>query len=415
MLAGSALAAHGQADADRPAGASGLRLSGFGSLGLVHADAPPGWGYRREFSQGGGSASWRADVDTRLGVQLNYSLGSRFELVAQGIARRHGRYADGHDAVEWAYASYRPDADWTLRVGRVNLDAFLMADYRNVGFGFMTARPPVELYAMLPTSLDGADVARSWFQGDAQWRAKLMAGAAKIGDLATAEPGRVRHVVGGMLSREEGGLLVRASAARTRIDMDLSSAQSALDGLAQLGALPIAAVADQARLLRDRLGASSIWATFLELGLRYEVADWQCSAEIARISAAPLVRQTSAYATVGHRLGDWTPYIGYGRTRDALPVLAMPAWAAVLTPVLGPAAATGAQMLGSAVTGSVNGSRVQQSTWSVGARWDFHPQAALKLQWDRARVATGGAGLWTGADGSAASAHIATAVVDFIF
>ena len=203
-------------ETDKPVDTSGLRLSGFGSVGLSHVDAPDGWGYRRELTQSADGAGWRHDVDTRLGVQLNYSLGSRFELVAQAIARKRGRYADGGDALEWAYAAYRPDADWTLRAGRVNLDAFLMADYRNVGYGFTAARPPVELYAMLPTTLDGADVARSWFAGDAQWRLKLMAGTAHIGDFDTAPPSRVHHVLGAMVSREEGGLLVRASAARTR-------------------------------------------------------------------------------------------------------------------------------------------------------------------------------------------------------
>ena len=248
---------------------TGLRLSGFGSVGLSHVDAPAGWGFRRELTQGGSDAAWRPDVDTRLGVQLNYSLGSRFELVAQAIAKKRGAYASDSDALEWAYAAYRPNADWTLRAGRVNLDAFLMADYRNVGYGFTAARPPVEFYAMLPTALDGADVARSWLQGDARWRAKLMVGTAHIGDFQTAEPGRVRDIVGLMLSREEGGLLVRASASRARIELDLGSTQAAVDALAQLGSLPVPVVAEQARLLRDRLGAAGIWATFLELGLRY--------------------------------------------------------------------------------------------------------------------------------------------------
>jgi hypothetical protein len=218
-----------------------------------------------------------------------------------------------------------------------------------------------------------------------------------------------------MVTREEGGLLLRASAARTRIDIDLSSAQQAVAGLEQLSSLPIPVVAEQARLLRDRLGASAIWATFWELGLRHELADWQWSAELVRISARPLIDQTSAYATLGHRFGDWTPYAAYGHTRDAMPVAPSPVWQAVLTPIIGPAAAIGAQILGSAVTDSVNGSRLQQSSWSLGARWDFHPQAALKVQWDRVRVSAGGTGLWTGTDNAAGRADVATAVVDFIF
>jgi len=402
-------------EVDRPSGGSGLRFSGFGSLGLSHVDAPAGWGFRRELTQGGSDDSWRADVDTRLGVQLNYSLGSQFELVAQAIAKKRGAYARDSDALEWAYASYRPHADWTLRAGRVNLDAFLMADYRNVGFGFMTARPPVELYGMLPTTLDGADVARSWLVGDAQWRAKLMVGRAGIGDYDTSKPGSTRDVLGLMLSREEGGLLLRASVARTRIHIDLGDQSAAMDALAQLSALPIPAVADGARVLRERMGVQPTKAVFYELGLRHELADWQWSAEVVRIAGDPIIKQTSAYVTAGRRFGDWTPYVGYGHSRDAMPVVAPPQWQAALAPIVGPAGAAQTQFLGEAVTQAVNGSRVRQSSWSLGARWDFHPQAALKLQWDETRIEAFGSGLWTHADARAARARIATAVVDFIF
>lgn len=412
LVAGLACA---QESGDRPVAATGARLSGFGTLGLSHVDGPRGWGYRRELTQAGSDEAWRGDVDTRLGVQLNYALSGRLELVAQVIAKKRGAYAKGSDALEWAYAAYRPDAAWTLRAGRVNLDAFLMADYRNVGFGFMAARPPVELYGMLPTALDGADVARSWFQGDAQWRAKLMVGRAGIGDYDASRPGSTRRVLGLMVSREEGGLLLRASIASTRIHIDLSDQRPAMEALGQLSSLPIPAVAGPARLLRERMGEQPTHGVFYELGLRHELAQWQWSAEVVRIAASPLIDQTSAYVTAGRRIGDWTPYVGLGRSRDAMAVVAAPAWQAVLTPVVGPAAALQAQVLGDAITLAVNGSRVRQSTWSIGARWDFHPQAALKLQWDATRVESTGSGLWTHADARAERAHVATAVVDFIF
>lgn len=403
-------------DADRASGGQGLRISGFGTLGVSHVDAPEGWGFRRERTQGSGDASVRADVDTRLGVQLNYSLSSQLEFVAQAIAKKRGTYAQNSDALEWAYASYRPNAHWTLRAGRVNLDAFLMADYRNVGYGFTAARPPVELYGMLPTALDGVDVARSWFQGDAQWRAKLMVGTVSIGDYDVSRTSRTRDgIVGFMVSREEGGLLVRASVSRAEVKLNLTEQRAVLDALGQLTRLPLPTVASQAGALIKRLGAEPLKALFTEVGLRHELADWQWSAEYVHIEGDPLIKQRSAYVTVGRRLGDWTPYVGFGTTRDAMQVAPMPAWQAPLTPVLGPALAAQLQGLGSAVTAAVNGTRVHQSTWSVGARWDFHPQSALKLQLDSSHVRTAGSGLWTRAEASGGRARVATVMVDFIF
>jgi hypothetical protein len=415
VFASLAMAAQGQPEAERLPATSGLRLSGFGSLGLSHVDAPAGWGLRRELTQSGSDASWRHDVDTRLGVQLNYSLGAQLEFVAQAIAKKRGSFAADGDALEWAYMTYRPNADWTLRAGRVNVDAFLMADYRNVGYGFLTARPPVELYARLPTSLDGADVARTWFQGDAQWRAKLMVGKTRIGDTNFSKAGYLNSVVAAMVSREEGGLLLRASVSSARIKFDQADLQPALAALGQLGGLPLLTVAAEARMLRERLAANGIPALFSELGVRYELGDWQWSAEFVRVSAAPLTQEKTAYVTLGRRLGDWTPFVSYGWARNSVAVLDTPAWAAALTPLVGPAGAAQAQALANAATGVLNGARMEQSSLSIGVRWDFHPQAALKLQWDRVSIPKGGSSLWVGADGSAARANVATAVVDFIF
>lgn len=413
-LAACAGAAAAQ-DPERPA-MTGLRISGFGTLAVSEVQAPATWGFRRELTQPARPARWRWDADTRLGVQANVSVGPSLELVAQGIAKRRGTFAGDADALEWAYASYRPDAEWTLRAGRVNVDTFLMADYRNVGFGFLSIRPPVEFYARLPTTLDGGDVARSWLAGDAQWRAKLLAGATRIGDVDFSEAGRLNSVLGGMVSREQGGWLLRASIARARIDFRQDDARrSALAALGQLAALPLPAVAAPAQQLRERLGANGIQARFTEVGLRYEGSAWQGSAEFVHVSAPPLTVERTFYAMLGYRLADWTPFVGHGRSRNAVAALDVPAWQQVLTPVLGTAAAAEAQGLGKAVVAVLNGGRLVQSSWSVGLRWDFHAQAALKLQWDRVSVAPGGGALWAGVAGPPGRARVATAAVDFIF
>jgi hypothetical protein len=168
----AALSADGSVDA--------LRLSGFGSLGVAHVDAPEGWVYRHELSQPLNSSSTRLDLDSRLGLQVNYTPSSAFELVGQAILMRRASAAERTDLVEWAFAAYRPNADWTLRLGRVNMDIFLMSDHRSVGFAYPLARPPVEFYGQLPSSLDGADATRVWSDGNAQWRAKLFSGRSKL-------------------------------------------------------------------------------------------------------------------------------------------------------------------------------------------------------------------------------------------
>jgi hypothetical protein len=133
------------------------------------------------------------------------------------------------------------------------------------------------------------------------------------------------------------------------------------------------------------------------------------------MAAEPLIRQTSAYVIVGHRWGRWTPFVGYGRTHDTMPALAVPDWQTPLAPLLGAPAAAQAQQLGAAATAAVNAARALQSTRLVGVRWDFHPQAALKLQWEHVDIRAVGSSLWSRANGEQGRAQAVTAVVDFIF
>jgi hypothetical protein len=124
---GSALAQVAASGVSEP---SEIRLSGFGTLGIAHVDAPDGWAFKRDITQATSGSRTRADLDSRLGLQINYAPIQQFELVTQVVATRRSPAARQSDAIEWAFAAWRPDADWTLRGGRVNADIFLLSDYR---------------------------------------------------------------------------------------------------------------------------------------------------------------------------------------------------------------------------------------------------------------------------------------------
>ncbi len=392
-----------------------LRLSGFGTFGLVGIHAPSGWGYRRDISQPAMSGDVRADIDSRIGVQLNYSPDARFELVAQVIGLHRANHSSMGDGLEWAFAAYRPDGATTLRAGRVNIDSFLMSDHRNVGFAFPYARPPVEFYGSLPSTLDGADLTRRWNLASGLWQAKVYAGSARSGDLDQVEPYKVRDVIGAMVSREADGLLLRATYTRTRIASRPAALEPLLQGLDVAAALPFPEIAAQAADLRARLDSAGKSSSFAALGLSYERGNWLLAAEVARIGGHPTFAQRSGYVSLGHRWGTLTGYALASRIDSSGPAFTPPAWGAALTPVLGPALAQQMQAVADAATYALDKSGAHQGTVAVGLRWDLHPQIALKLQWDQVRVGSNGGMLWAKSSLDAARAHIATALVDFVF
>lgn len=389
-----------------------FRISGFGTLGVVHSDAPAGWSFLRDMDQPGNSAVIRGDVDSRFGLQVNYTATPRLELVAQVLAKRRLPDADASEAIEWAMAAYRPNADVTLRAGRLNVDQFLMSDYRNVGFAYAYARPPVEYYGAIPTALDGIDVARIWDTNRGRWRAKGFFGRTQVLGM------KIRPVLGGTVSYEEGALFVRAGLSRTRFATTPPSIQPLLDGLSQLSLLPEPQVAAEAAALRSRLDFAGEPITYGQVGINYEPDQWLWTAEITRLSAGPNFSFLAGYVRLGRRMGPVTVFgVVSGAKAFAPPAAAVPDWATPLTPLvppLDPGLPGLAQFIGTQATHASNLTN-DQHTFSLGARWDFHAQMALKVQWDRVRIRANGGVLWSNTTPEPGRADIGSIVLDFVF
>jgi hypothetical protein len=386
---------------------SGLRVSGFGTLGVVHADAPVDWKFRRSVEQATSSRSTRADIDSRFGIQLNYAASPQIEFVGQLLVARRLPGASAGDAVEWGFVAYRPTADLALRAGRLNLDQFVMSDFRNVGFAYLYARPPVEYYGWVPSNLDGADVSNTWHLGDSRWQAKAFAGRSKT----TGTP--LRDAYGVAVSREADGLLLRAGWSTAKLTRNSNNITMLLGGLDQLRALPIPSVAAEAAALRGALDLTARPLTYTTLGSTYEHQDWQFAAELAKVSIGR-ANIRSGYASIGRRFGAVTWFAMMSGTKEGTPPAPTPAWGAVLTPVIGPLAAQQAQGLGVVAANAARQS-IRQTTTSLGSRWDVHPRMAVKLQWDHTRVRANGGFLWSTANGDPGRADIGTVLLDFVF
>ena len=393
-----------------------LRFSGFGTIGVARIEAPEGWAYGREASQPQNINPNRADLDTRLGLQLNYAPSAKFELVGQAILTRRPDSASDSNAVEWGFAAYRPSPEWTLRLGRVNLDSFTLSDHRNVGFAYAFARPPIEFYAQLPSSLDGADIERVWNRDGARWRTKAFYGRSKI---AYDDPNRAatfRDSFGWFISREADGLTLRLNVSQARVGIAVpAEARPLFDGLRGLSELPLADVAAQASALLQRLSVDGIKHSYVSLGTQYEIGHWLLAGELMRVRGSPSSSFSAGYASVARRFDAVTVYTVASRIASSTPAVVTPDWAVPLTPVIGPAAAQQAQFLGSTAATLANNFRAQQDTLSLGARVDLGPQMALKVQWDRIRVAPDGSVLWGNASAQPARARMTSVSLDFIF
>lgn len=418
-------AARAQSTTD--SGASGnadrsWRLSGFGTLGLVHTDVSQPWRFTREITQRGADGNTSVVPDSRLGLQLNWRPASRWEVVSQAVIRP--RVGDAHldESLEMAFVAWHPGAGWTLRAGRLKPDLFLLNNVRDVGYAMPWARPSVEFYGWNPTtSLNGATLAYNWSAGDADWTVQMWAGAMRSTLSALRTDGdigwRGHRTQGFTLSRVSGGLTLKASAVQTHTELTSVGDLPLLEGvLAQVAQLPLPEVAESARLLNQRLIPAGR-THYLGLGAEYDSSTWITSTELSHVTVdRGLSGGLRGYASLGRHFG---PLTGYGMAAFSQPRHAAPRvrgdWAATLAPVLGSEAAQTAAMIGAYAEAFAADARFDQRTLSVGVRWEVLDRAALKLQFDHTRVDAFGAGQWRHGDTHAATANTLSAVLDWVF
>jgi len=382
-----------------------LSISGFGTVGLVHSSERHADFTSSVLKNNGAGASerWSADVDTRLGLQLDLALSKRWSAVLQVVSEQdlNNSY---RPRVEWANIKYQATPELALRVGRMALPMFLAAEYRKVGYVYPWVRPPVEGYGALPfTSSDGVDANYHWRLGTVHNVSQVFYGHA---DVALQAPLRAygRRIAGLANTSDWGALSLRASL----IEAEATSAIGGqlFDALATFGPAG-SALASHYAIDHKRISVAS-------LGVNYDPGSWFAMAEASRTHSRSLLGATrSVYASAGWRQGAFTPYLSWSRVRAASPT-ADPGLALDALP---PALAGQAAALNGALAGML-ATIPQQTSSSAGLRWDLHTDMAAKLQYDRVTPHGGSRGTLinqTPGFASGRTTHVVSVALDFVY
>jgi hypothetical protein len=408
-LAVAAAFASGSLHAQEGAGPQ-LTLSGYGTAGVVHSDndqadylvdafKPNGPGYTRRTS---------ADVDSRLGVQAALQLTTRFSAVVQVLAEQ--RYDNSYRPdVEWANLKYQLTPDLAVRAGRVVLPVFMVTESRRIGYANPWVRPPVEMYSLVPvTHSDGVDASWRIAPGGFTNTVQVTVGRteSKFPNAAGFEAGsaKVRDLISVNDTFESGFLTLRAIYGSARLTIEAFEPFG--DALRQFGPQGIA--------LADKYGVVDRRADFVGIGASYDPGQWFLMGEAARFDTHSVVGAKKAwYLSGGYRFGKLTPYVTYasikadsntsdpGLSLDGLPPQVLPT----------------ALFLNATLNQQLN-LLPQQNTVSLGMRWDFYKNAALKLQYDRVDLDPGSRGTFGNVQPGfqpGGKVQLFSAAVDFVF
>lgn len=372
-------------------------FSGFGTVGVAHSSEdqadftsslfkPNGTGHTR---------AWSADVDSLIAAQVTANFTPRLSAILQVISEQN--YDNTYRPhVEWANIRYLFTPDFSVRVGRTVLPAFLLSDTRKVGYTYPWVRPPLEVYGLLPISnSDGLDLSYTLHLGELSNTLQIEVGQkdAELVNIGGTVEGR--DTWGFSNTTEYGPLTTRISYQKSYLT--IASLNTFFDAFRQFGPQGVA--------IADKYDSDDKPFNFLGIGVSYDPGDWFVMGEWGHLDVHSYIGKRAAwYVSGGYRFGTFTPYVTYAQAKaDNLsdPGLDAPGAAGL-----------------SAALNSILGTKPVQSTVSIGGRWDFMKNADLKLQFDHTDIGAGSSGVLRNLQPGfqpGGTVNVFSATIDFVF
>lgn len=344
-------------------------FKGYGTLGAVYHNAAE-VEYRRDISQPAtGTKAGKASLaqDSMLAVQADYRATDSVSGIVQVVSRLD---AENSFAPQLSMLNLRYRAgDGHLHVGRLLVETYLEGDAAEIGYANTLVRQPIVHY---PRVIDGLDADLVQSLGAGLLRFQMQAGNS-VGKLVSNGPiydTQGAEVAGVGMDYSMGNWKVRATTGYWRFKQQTGQLQSGGVFAQLLPSLPNGAQLYRKFSMEGRKISNRM------LGLMYDADGASFQSGYSAYRSAWWPEQHNVYLHGGVRTGDFTPYAGFVRR-----------WAAreFVGTGIADGAFAGADVLNAGISNGEAALLANQSQFSLGVRYDFMRNRALKLQWDRIR------------------------------
>ncbi len=359
-----------------------LNINAFATLGVTGSDSNA-LGFRRELTQKHSvfQDSPRFGTDSRFGLQFGLQYRSLFELNAQLMANDQSK-DQVEDYIRQAFMTAHILPTLNIRAGRLPIDAFLLSEFRDVGYAYLWARPVPEFYApILLNSFDGLDGAYKHALGNGTLEFRL--GAGKFDTLLCLNKdmapvnAEINNFWNASLQYSLKNCRFRLSYVRGNINTISSEFALPLRGQRHLLHYlpPIPDIQNQISSLLSEFNLIDSNFSHASLAAMCENKNWIIQSEVGKLEYEKLMNLTywSGYLSVGYHMGNVTPFVVVSRGTSSsrkFPTHLLQYAPHQIQPML----FKGMQDFTSLQS--------QQTTLSLGIRWDVFTNTAVKLQWN---------------------------------
>jgi len=265
---------------------------------------------------------------TQFGLNINAQVNDRLTIVGQLHSARDG---EGYVTnLEWGFLSLNLNENFDLRAGRIKFPGGLVSEYVNVGYVYPWIQPPREMYSedigaaqAVHESFSGVSLLASTTSGDLTYSANIFTGE-------IAEDEVLRTDFAGITLEANWDEKVTIQAAYNQSTMETGGVILPMDGQRH---------------------------DIVQLALKIDWNNIVTYAEWADVNMGDFAfgEAEAAYVTLGYRIGNFLPHVTVSTLEKA-----------------------------QKATGGIMADRpmlpYEQTTSTLGLRWDFMPDIALKVE-----------------------------------
>jgi len=396
-------------------------FNGFGTLGAVYSDEDQAdfvSSWLLQPNGAGHTSEWNAGIDTKLGGQLDIQFNNAFSAVLQVVVQRQEDNAWTPE-IEWANIKYQFNDELSLRLGRTVLPTFMVSDTRLVGYANPWIRGPQEFYQLNPlTNLDGLDLTYSQEFDNGRNTVQLNLGQS---DRDIVQDGEIRARNGLVISNtfEYDFATLRLMYMRANLDLSIEQADALTGAYATLGNV-LSLIpgqennAAQAKAISTRYLVEDARVELYSVGVKLEPGNWLLMGEWGYVSETGALAEVQAgYTTIAYHFHSLMPFLTLAEVNGDTPDEP-----GLSTTGMPPSLVSTVDQMNQGLNALLSQTSAAQKSITAGIRWDFHPSAALKLQYQHIDIDNKSAGRLGNIQPGftpGGSVNVFSTAIDFVF
>lgn len=331
-----------------------LQMNGFASIkgGMTTGSDKTLYGYTNELD---------FKNESLFAIQVRSDLGNRLSVTAQVM----GRGSDDFNArFEWAFITYELSENMRINAGRLRTPFYRYSDFMDVGFAYDWLRVPQGVYGLGFNNIEGVSLYHTGELASFDSTLQLILGSFS-GDITiagNAANAKINTIAGVTWELERGIVSVRTAYLSGTSTINAPALNPLFAGLNQAGLPNVVA----------ELDFDDDASEFVGLGVTLDNGLWVLVSEYNRINVKNsfFAKRENYYLSLGYRFDSVTPYLSFEREDHRSKSNIYQPYTTLLP----------AQLLQPLIA-VVESQAIETRSWNTGLRYDFHPAAALKIQY----------------------------------